>query len=296
MQQNIFSHTFYIHKTKGVIVLKKFLKIISVILIIAILTSLFASCKSQPKMLNFSSITEQDLFKLNKREVSIYGYFTLNEPLNNIGYISSQPYQGLYVAQSEDNAKDEITFYQLVFEKDKMIAVAFNKTPEYKTTPVKITGTLEAGPFTDNNSFIYNFRIKDAVIEKVDIHEFSPELQTFYNLAELGLTDILYTKLMEIEEFLASTDEEKEFPSFEEYAEIQEGFKDVSANYVEKNFLDLADKINAVYQKHSKAYANKTFKEEDLVTDLNDLYEAFNVFIFLYASVEISNENVEETS
>ena len=72
----------------------------------------------------------------------------------------------------------------------------------------KITGTLEAGPFTDNNSFIYNFRIKNAVVESVDIHEFTPELQTFYNLAELGLPDILYTKLMEIEEFLNLTDED----------------------------------------------------------------------------------------
>lgn len=272
--------------------MKHIIKILSLFVAIILIAFTFTSCKSEPTELNFYDMTEEDLFKLNNKQVVLYGYYTLNQPLNRIGYISSQPYRGYTVEQVENS--DELSFYQIIFEEDETIAVSFKTMPDYTTTPVKVTGILDAGPFTDNNSFIYNFRIKEAIVEEIDIQLFEPEVQTFYNLAELGFVDVVYTKLMDLEMFLNDERKYKSFPSFEEYSEINKYFSTIKSNYVEKDFIDLINRVNSVYEKYSKIYETEKYKDEDLEKDIDKLYEAFDSFISSYSHLsENSNSDAD---
>jgi hypothetical protein len=280
---------------KGCVLLKNIIKIISIVIVVSLSMFAFSSCTKEPVVLNFYDMTEQDLFKLNKKEVVLVGYFTLNKPLNRVGYISSQPYRGYTVEQNENS--DKLTYYQLVYEKDETIAVSFKTMPDYTTKPVKITGVLDAGPFTDNNSFIYNFRIKNAVIEEVDIQQLSPELQTFYNLAELGFTDVVYSNLLNLDVFVENTSKNKTFPSFEEYSEIKEYFANKQTNYIEKNFVNLLDRVNSVYTEYSKTYGTDNYDEEKIKEDINKLYEAFDSFLLSYSYLgDNSDTSISTTS
>jgi hypothetical protein len=58
---------------------------------------------------------------------------------------------------------------------------------DYTDRPVKITGRMELGDFTDEYGYTYNYRIADAGYEVVDLSQVSSDYAMYQSLAEDGV-------------------------------------------------------------------------------------------------------------
>lgn len=257
-------------------------KVIVCLLMCCILMTLFTGCAEKaPTTIDFYNYTDVDLFKLTNQKVTIYGYFLLNPVQNNTAYISNMPY--IMLSNPQQSGSTTIDYAKIGVYENGVISVHFKETPKYTSKPIKITGTLEAGPFYDAYYFSYNYRIKNAVIEEIDIAYMEPSLQIFSKMAEQGYYDVIYQRILDLEIFI--TEAKKEFPKFEEYEKIKKDFEGKTPNVLETEYLELLKELNDVYEKYSKLYGTDEYDVDVLQKAIENVYTNFQMYIVSYGCI-----------
>lgn len=182
-------------------------KIAAIILAILVLLSLFAACgkKEEEKphtekeaatlaslqtedgkyRLTFSASISMDIIgALNGREVVITGYMATLSPVSGkFMYLMNLPYQSCPYCKPNTS---ELSNTMAVYAPE-------GKTFDFTDGPVKVTGTLETGDFTDEFGYEYNYRIKDAAWEKVEASALSGNILLWQRITEEGLAADIYS-------------------------------------------------------------------------------------------------------
>ena len=129
--------------------------------------------------LSFSESASLDaLTKLNGKAVTITGYMATLSPLSGeYMYLMNLPYQScpFCVPNTQQLANT--------------MAVYAKKGAEFSFTdrPIRVTGKLELGDFSDEYGYTYNYRVTDARYEVVDLSQVSEEYAMYQSLAEDGV-------------------------------------------------------------------------------------------------------------
>lgn len=161
------------------------MKKISVALILALAACMLCGCQSGggtdsvAETLSFSQSASIDHIKeLDGKTVSITGYMATISPLNGkYIYLMNLPYQSCpFCLPNTTQLSNTMAVYS-----------ADGTTFDYTDQPIRITGRLEAGDYTDDFGYVYNYRIVDARYETVDLSEVSAQYAMWQTLAESGV-------------------------------------------------------------------------------------------------------------
>ena len=129
--------------------------------------------------LSFAESVSIDSIKaLDGKPVTITGYMATLSPLNG-GYIylMNLPYQSCpFCVPNTQQLANTMAVY-----------AAKGTKFDYTDRPVKITGRMELGDFTDEYGYTYNYRIADAGYEVVDLSQVSSDYAMYQSLAEDGV-------------------------------------------------------------------------------------------------------------
>ena len=129
--------------------------------------------------LSFAESVSIDSIKaLDGKPVTITGYMATLSPLNgDYIYLMNLPYQSCpFCVTNTQQLANTIAVY-----------AAKGTKFDYTDRPVKITGRMELGDFTDEYGYTYNYRIADAGYEVVDLSQVSSDYAMYQSLAEDGV-------------------------------------------------------------------------------------------------------------
>ncbi len=254
-------------------------KLFAVLLVICMVFSISA-CSNKTTTLDFYNYDNSDLFRLINQKVEIYGYLLLNPSQNNVAYVAELPYRAI----SNDQVSGNVSYAEIDMKTNGVVAVHFKETPKYTSMPIKITGTLEAGPFTDAYYFKYDYRIKNATYEVVDFSYLDATLQGYYNLAKQGYMDVVYGGVLDIEIFITDTNATK-FPELKDYENVVKELNAKTRTTMEEEYLTMLNKLNTIYTTHKELYDKGELNREELVNDVETFYNEFDVFLTAYAGI-----------
>ena len=124
------------------------------------------------------SASLETLQALNGKAVTITGYMATLSPLGgDYIYLMNLPYQSCpFCVPNTQQLANTMAVYASKGTKF-----------DYTDRPVKITGRMELGDFTDDYGYTYNYRIADAGYEVVDLSQVSSDYATYQSLAEDGV-------------------------------------------------------------------------------------------------------------
>ena len=129
--------------------------------------------------LSFAESVSIDSIKaLDGKPVTITGYMATLSPLNgDYIYLMNLPYQSCpFCVPNTQQLANTMAVY-----------AAKGTKFDYTDRPVKITGRMELGDFTDEYGYTYNYRIADAGYEVVDPSQVSSDYAMYQSLAEDGV-------------------------------------------------------------------------------------------------------------
>lgn len=157
-------------------------KNICLLLILALFTLALTGCGSgsaEAQKLSFSQSASIDAIRaLNGKAVTLTGYMATLSPLSGeYIYLMNLPYQSCpFCVPNTQQLANTMAVY----------APRGGKF-EYTDRPVRITGRMELGDFTDEYGYTYNYRIVDAKSETVDLSQVSADYAMYQSLAEDGV-------------------------------------------------------------------------------------------------------------
>lgn len=143
------------------------------------LTGCGSSSSAETTKLSFAESASIDaLRKLDGKSVTLTGYMATLSPLSGeYVYLMNLPYQSCpFCVPNTQQLANTMAVY-----------AAKGTTFEYTDRPVRITGTLELGNFSDDYGYEYEYRIANARSEVVDLSEISSEYALYQTLAEDGV-------------------------------------------------------------------------------------------------------------
>lgn len=290
----------YVTKGRNRRVIKK---TISIVLVFILLLPLLVSCKedsSEARLLSFSeSQNISELKKLDGKKVSIIGYMSTLSPVSGkFMYLMNLPYQSCPFCIPNTT---QLANTMAVYSKSK-------DGFEFTDRAIIVTGILDFGNYTDEFSYTYNYRIKNATYEILDTSNMSEELRLWQQLASTNAVADAYTmfeylnfvcrwqtytaKFAEGEDYLYPSDALRFIET--EGAQYNYGFKDgyfdslkntvLSVN--ETAFAELVGIISDASELADYAYSelkaekyhtvkkySETFKEDRLQYEMNNQAE-----------------------
>ena len=115
---------------------------------------------------------------LKGKAVTLTGYMATLSPLSGeYIYLMNLPYQSCpFCVPNTQQLSNTMAVY-----------AAKGKKFEFTDRPVKVTGKIELGDFTDEYGYTYNYRIVDATYEPVDLSQVSEEYALYEALASDGV-------------------------------------------------------------------------------------------------------------
>ena len=134
---------------------------------------------AEAQKLSFAeSVSLQAIEALDGKPVTITGYMATLSPLGgDYIYLMNLPYQSCpFCVPNTQQLANTMAVY-----------AAKGTKFEYTDRPVKITGRMELGDFTDEYGYTYNYRIADARYEVVDLSRVSSDYAMYQALAEDGV-------------------------------------------------------------------------------------------------------------
>ena len=156
-------------------------KLLSIALLLALAALGLAGCggSTEARKLSFSESASIDtLAALNGKAVTLTGYMATLSPLSGeYIYLMNLPYQSCpFCVPNTQQLANTMAVYAPKGGKFS-----------YTDRPVRITGRLELGDFTDEYGYTYNYRIVNASWEAVDLSDLSAEYAMYQSLAEDGV-------------------------------------------------------------------------------------------------------------
>jgi hypothetical protein len=135
------------------------------------------------------TLSVEQLGALDGKKVSIIGFMSTISPLNGeYIYLINMPYQSCPFCKPNTN--------QLV----NTLAVHAKKGDSFPFTdiPVKMTGTLQIGNFTDVLGYSYPLQLIDATYVKADISGLEDDIKTYTELIDKGFATTFTDTLTEV--------------------------------------------------------------------------------------------------
>ena len=135
--------------------------------------------KAEAVTLSFAqSASIETIQDLKGKLVSITGYMATLSPLEgDYIYLMNLPFQSCpFCVPNTQQLANTMAVYAAK-------GVKF----DYTDRPVKITGKMDVGQYTDEYGYEYNYRLVDATYEIVDLSEVSEEYALYQSLAEDGV-------------------------------------------------------------------------------------------------------------
>lgn len=262
-------------------------KIIATIFITLLCVGMLTACNKTddgPVVLDFVNYTDDDLSEYAGKEVVLYGYFTLNATVDNKAYISSLPYTAILNDQSN---YEEITYEPISMQKTGAIPVFFNTTPEYTTTPVKITGTLKKVDTYDDVAYVsYVYAITDAEYSFVESYSLGSGFKEFVTFTKAGYPDVIYQNLLKLEMFACGI--EDKFPEEQNYDDIKADLKDTKSTALKDEYLKHLEKTHELYEKYSK---EKEIDKDVLLEETSKLVADYIGTIDKFAAFRVIKDN-----
>ena len=157
-------------------------KLLPLALLLALAAALLSGCgggTAESTALSFKESASIDAIQqLKGKRVTITGYMATLSPLSGeYIYLMNLPYQSCPCCMPNTQ--------QLA----NTMAVYAPKGQKFTYTdrPVRITGKLELGDFSDEYGYTYNYRVVDASYETVDLSSVSSDYALYMSLAEDGV-------------------------------------------------------------------------------------------------------------
>ena len=256
-------------------------KIISLILAFVLVFSM-AACGDQvdengATKIKFSQSME-DLKKLDGQIITINGFMSLLSPLDGtLIYLMNVPFQSCPFCLPNTNTLSNT------------IAV-LSSDIKFTTLPVKVTGKLVFGDFTDGYGYQYSYRIEDAKIEEMDENEVSKKTKVYYTVAQ----DDYLIELFSVIDCIYAVSYYRELQinpetllvngiSFDRYEEIKSSIESVNAKGEFDSFLSMLDQAETIRQLVNEKIKNKDFEAYGQYKAMADmLYDEFFAFIGEY--------------
>ena len=152
------------------------------ILLLVLARALLSGCGSkdaEAAKLSFAeSASIETIQKLNGKTVSLTGYMATLSPLEgDYIYLMNLPFQSCpFCVPNTQQLANTMAVY-----------AAKGTKFDYTDRPVKITGRMDVGQYSDDYGYEYNYRIVDAKYEIVDLSQVSEEYALYQSLAEDGV-------------------------------------------------------------------------------------------------------------
>lgn len=159
--------------------MRKYLSVLSLIAILAVSLAGCGGGSTEAQKLSFAESASIDtLTALDGKAVTLTGYMATLSPLSGeYIYLMNLPYQSCpFCVPNTQQLANTMAVY-----------APKGATFTYTDRPVRITGRLELGDFTDEYGYTYNYRIVNATSETVDLSSVSAEYALYQSLAEDGV-------------------------------------------------------------------------------------------------------------
>jgi hypothetical protein len=137
------------------------------------------------KLLSFAQTESVENIKsLNGKEVQMMGYMSTLSPINGkFMYLMNLPYQSCpFCIPNTSTLSNTIA----VYAKD-------GKEFKFTGEAIFVTGILDVGNWTDEFGYQYEYRIKDATYEIVNMDELTNEFKLWQSLASSGVVADVYS-------------------------------------------------------------------------------------------------------
>ena len=159
--------------------MRKYLIIMLALALTAVSLTGCGGGKAEAVTLSFAeSASIETIQDLKGKLVSITGYMATLSPLSGeYIYLMNLPYQSCpFCVPNTQQLANTMAVYAAK-------GVKF----DYTDRPVKITGKMDVGDYTDEYGYAYNYRLVDASYEIVDLSEVSEDYALYQSLAEDGV-------------------------------------------------------------------------------------------------------------
>ena len=159
--------------------MRKYLIIMLALALTAVSLTGCGGGKAEAVTLSFAeSASIETIQDLKGKLVSITGYMATLSPLEgDYIYLMNLPFQSCpFCVPNTQQLANTMAVYAAKGTK-------FN----YTDRPVKITGKMDVGQYTDDYGYEYNYRLVDATYEIVDLSEVSEDYALYQSLAEAGM-------------------------------------------------------------------------------------------------------------
>lgn len=158
-------------------------KLIILILLLALAVCALSGCgggrAADAQKLSFAeSASIETIAALDGKPVTLTGYMATLSPLEgDYIYLMNLPYQSCpFCVPNTQQLANTMAVY-----------AAKGTKFDYTDRPVRITGTMQLGDFSDDYGYVYNYRIVDARYETVDLSQVSADYALYQALAEDGV-------------------------------------------------------------------------------------------------------------
>ena len=184
--------------------MKRFTKILCVLLCICTLLPLVVSCGDEEyTKLSFKSTLSYDYLKsIDGESVEINGYLATSSPVDgSFIFLMNMPYQSCpFCVPNTTELSNTIEVYPKSGEKFS-----------YTASAVKVKGTLEVAPsknepFTDRFGYSFSFKIVDAEYEVMTSEEMGADFAVWEKFSQSGVIDDIY-KMYDYLDFICKWNE-----------------------------------------------------------------------------------------
>jgi hypothetical protein len=221
------------------------------------------------------TLSVDQLKTLDGKKVSITGFMSTISPLNGeYIYLINMPYQSCPFCKP--NTKQLVNTMAIYAKK--------GDTFPFTDVPVKMTGTLQIGQFTDVVGYTYPVQLIDATYTKADVSSLEADIKIYTALIDKGFaltfTDTL-AKVYDVVKYkdVGKTEADLKPVGVKEIKDLREMFFGLDkANYTEAiAALDRLDRLvtNVNQTVADKEYANLTIYREEGAT----IYQQFLAWV-----------------
>ena len=153
-------------------------RIIALILAMALLSACAATAEDVFSLSFSDAVSFEAIKALDGKKVSIIGYMATLSPVSGkFIYLMNMPYQSCpFCVPNTTQLSNTMAVY-----------APEGETFDFTDQAVRITGTMQVEDFEDEFGYTYNYRIKDAIAEEIDLSEVTGEYSLWQTLASDGI-------------------------------------------------------------------------------------------------------------
>ena len=218
-----------------------------------------------------------DFKALDGKQVEIIGYFTLVDPINEtLVYVANKPLDVCPFCEPNDEVLTNT------------IAVKFSEPIAFTSKPIKITGTLSFGNYSDAYELEYGYRINDATYRELTDSELSDALKKYNVVAEKDYIVEIYSVINYMETVAYYEEfgyEASEFDTygdipFDNYQEIHDALTKANKNKEFNDIIKLLEDVEKTRKEINSMIKNKEYsKYSSKQETIDNFYKTIETYV-----------------